>query len=454
MSEVADSTSDERISWPALIKGLPNEVFEKVLSYLSASDLGHASMVSHSWRDATNVDALWIHLCLVNNWMKFGLNTHILSEPDIPLDKAVSHHSPSFTYKVPKSISLPSPCKWKMTYMRCLHLMRNWQHGRYVVEPILRGHKEKVLALDSNDTVIVSGGADSRLRIWDIESRLCLHDIQVPNNDAINAVKIIEDTVVAGCSDGSIKVYNAYTASLVATLWSHIGSVDHIAFDGRTVTSCSADKTLKVWDLCQSIGKLKYTLHGHTDEIEFLSTHKDLAVTGSWDRLLIMWDISKGVLVCTLSGHTEVVTCCQFDNYQLVSGSADGTVRIWSTNSGKCKRTLTGHLGEVYCVVYNESVIASGSSDSTVKIWDFSGKCIHTLGEHLGVVRCLYIDDYKLISGGDAKKLMVWNYKTGELFNIIHRQPTLLHLMLVTDTKLVTASPERPGTITMLSYWK
>jgi len=44
-------------------------------------------------------------------------------------------------------------------------------------------------------------------------------------------------------------------------------------------------------------------------------------------------------------------------------------------------------------------------------------------------------------------------FQTGELMNVVHRHPSLLHKMVVTETKLITASPERPGTISVLSYW-
>jgi len=37
--------------------------------------------------------------------------------------------------------------------------------------------------------------------------------------------------------------------------------------------------------------------------------------------------------------------------------------------------------------------------------------------------------------------------------NMVHRNPSLLHLMWVGQTKLITASPEKPGTITVISYW-
>ena len=41
----------------------------------------------------------------------------------------------------------------------------------------------------------------------------------------------------------------------------------------------------------------------------------------------------------------------------------------------------------------------------------------------------------------------------GKLLSVIYRNPTLLHLMWADETKLITASPETPGTITMINFW-
>lgn len=137
----------------------------------------------------------------------------------------------------------------------------------------------------------------------------------------------------------------------------------------------------------------------------------------------------------------------------MVSGSGDSDVRIWRIPSGECLQVLSAHKAEVYCLACLTDVIASGSSDSTIIIWSYSGSLLHTLTGHLGVVRCLYINEFRLVSGGDQKKINIWDYRSGKLLNTIHRNPTRLHKMLVTDTKLITASPETPGTVTVISYW-
>ncbi|XP_033106651.1 F-box/WD repeat-containing protein 11-like [Anneissia japonica] len=187
--------------------------------------------------------------------------------------------------------------------------------------------------------------------------------------------------------------------------------------------------------------------------MEFLDLRGDLLTTASWDKTLKLWDVSIGQCLQTFIGHLEVVYCSQFDDKKVVTGSGDGDLRIWDISSGDCMHVLSGHEADVYCLQFNEDVIVSGSADSTLRLWNHEGACLNILKEHVGVVRCLAIRGSHIISGGDRKKIVVWDTKTGELLNVVHRNPTLLHLMWVSDTKLITASPESPGTITTISYW-
>jgi WD40 repeat protein len=58
-----------------------------------------------------------------------------------------------------------------------------------------------------------------------------------------------------------------------------------------------------------------------------------VALTGSWDHTLRIWDLTTGIPFGLLSGHTgriTAVTCTQLDGSTIaVTGSSDCTVRIW-----------------------------------------------------------------------------------------------------------------------------
>ena len=156
---------------------------------------------------------------------------------------------------------------------------------------------------------------------------------------------------------------------------------------------------------------------------------------------------------------------------------------------------LTSQFCMQLCVQYNERIIASSSADSSVRIWDFkgnsgqtvhthtiapviayvpTGSCLHTLGEHLGLVRCLCLHGDRLVSGGDRKRINVWDVtvelrlpwqrylpkiallsvltQSGQLLHTVHRQQVLLHLMCITDTQIITGSPDS-GVISIIGYW-
>jgi len=224
-----------------------------------------------------------------------------------------------------------------------------------------------------------------------------------------------------------------------------------VSFDGKTIVSASADLTVRVWN--SASGKLIHTMTGHSDEIQVMVVHGESVVTTSWDETIRMWNIKSGSCLLTLRGHKEAAYCCDFDDKRIISGGSDGLIMVWNACTGDNTVSLVGHKGEVYCLQFNDDIIASGSSDSTVRLWTHHGVLLYILEEHVGVVRCLCLIGNRLISGGDLKRISIWDVKEGKLLNVVYRNPSLLHLMWADETKLITASPEKPGTLTIINYW-
>ncbi|XP_052106696.1 F-box/WD repeat-containing protein 7-like [Mytilus californianus] len=431
---------------------LPPELIDKVLSYLNVKEIGFFSQVSVNWREASNRDSVWLHHCMKNGWMKYGISGSILhEEPSAKPTTNISGTSPHFDLYVPFDTRLSPICKWKHVYLRMYHLTRNWEKGRFFVSPTLRGHSQRVTAIDSNGTCLVSGSEDKTLVTWNMLTGSKIYTVR-GHSDAVTAIKIQGHHIITGCADSAVRVFRIDNGDLEFSLFGHSGSVDHLGVsDHDYIISAGSDRTVRVWS--SSERKLLRMFHAHTDEIECMHCCGHMILTCSWDKLMVLYHVENDNPIQVFEGHSEAVSCCQFDEYKVVSGSADSDLRIWETSSGYCTHVLEGHTGEVYCLVYNKHVIASGASDSTIRIWSHSGECQYVLTGHLGIVRCLYINDHRLVSGGDQKKIGIWNFKTGKLMNMVHRCPSLLHLMWVGETKIVTASPESTGTITIINFW-
>ena len=58
-----------------------------------------------------------------------------------------------------------------------------------------------------------------------------------------------------------------------------------------------------------------------------------------------------------------------------VTGSRDGTVRVWDVQKGRAVRCLEGHAGSVRCLDVNGRRAVSGSYDTTCRV----GFCFESL---------------------------------------------------------------------------
>lgn len=113
------------------------------------------------------------------------------------------------------------------------------------------------------------------------------------------------------------------------------------------VVSAGCDKSLRVWDVVSgykhsyshlsrlivtSHSHCIYILRGHTATIRCARVlhNRPIAVTGSRDTTVRVWDIQKGRMLRTLQGHSNSVRCLEVCGNRVVSGSYDATCRVCS----------------------------------------------------------------------------------------------------------------------------
>ena len=143
---------------------------------------------------------------------------------------------------------------------------------------------------------------------------------------------------------------------------------------GNTLGSKSYDSIIEGYDYS---GKypynneiLNYTGHSNYVNSVAFSSDDSMVVSGDWENIIQVWNVSDGSLVTEYTGHSDTVRSVEFssDDSMVVSGSWDDTVQVWNVSDGSLVTEYTGHSSPVYSVAFSsdDSMVVSGSYDDII----------------------------------------------------------------------------------------
>ncbi|KWT70956.1 hypothetical protein APY04_0618 [Hyphomicrobium sulfonivorans] len=161
---------------------------------------------------------------------------------------------------------------------------------------VLDGHENAVqaLAFSSQQLLLVSGGADRVVRLWDLDT-LSLKRAYRGARDFVTAAAFSRSgkLIAAGSQDGRIQVLSTLSQRRMRVLNGHRGRVSDVAFSvsGDELVSAGEDGTVRLWDLKR--GRILRALPGHVGgatKVVFSPDGQQLASTGADGRLLF-WQL-------------------------------------------------------------------------------------------------------------------------------------------------------------------
>jgi WD40 repeat protein len=242
------------------------------------------------------------------------------------------------------------------------------------------------IALSPDGQTLVSGGADSTIKIWHVGAK-DLIDILHKHNGIVRCVAFTPDgrMLATGGDDRKILFWDLMLRQVSMTLSLDDTAAHSLAMseDGQILVTGSYRK-IKVWRLVQQLGftnceaQLVHTLVGHAHIVRSLALSHDgkYLVSSSRDKTIKIWNLHTGELLHTLKGHTDGVYAIALspDNQIIASGSADKTVRLWHLKTGELLGTFSGHANTVTALTFTASgeILVSASLDKTIKIWQRS----------------------------------------------------------------------------------
>ncbi|KEG11321.1 notchless [Trypanosoma grayi] len=208
-----------------------------------------------------------------------------------------------------------------------------WDASNGSPRSILRGHAHWVnfVAL-STDLVIRTGPFDHEGNKFDSRVEMQRH-AEARYKEVLSRIGGYECLV--SCSDDNTMFLWSPQQQVtpLGRMTGHQGAIFHIQFspDGTMIASCSADKSVKLWNA--SDGKFITTFRGHVAPVYHVSWSLDsrLLVSGSRDSTLKLWSVSSRELVEDLSGHSDEIFSTDWspDGQRVATGSKDKKVLIW-----------------------------------------------------------------------------------------------------------------------------
>ncbi|KAL7658062.1 hypothetical protein ACMYSQ_004203 [Aspergillus niger] len=233
---------------------------------------------------------------------------------------------------------------------------------------------------------------------------------------------------------------------------------DAVAFapDGKKLASCSANETIRLWDLTASEITQNHNSDSFEPPIQIMTFSPDglFLASGSYESPVVrIWNVTEGTIAWTLDEHSAAINSLAFspDNRILVSCSADNSAFLWDLTTRTLLHIIDSHSRPVNSVAFspNGQLLASCSDDDTVCIWDVA---TYTLQQTL--ITCPHLDDsiggYEsvtfspdgrlLASGTHSGLLCVWDLATGAIYRTINAHlDTIKYLAFDPDSQFLAS---------------
>ncbi|CAM6105598.1 unnamed protein product [Calypogeia fissa] len=287
---------------------------------------------------------------------------------------------------------------------------------------VLHGHEASVLDVVVNeaDNQIVSIGADSVIKVWDMRSTRCLQTVYEKTVFLPTRHNLYYDNEknVLLCGGVSIEMWHKRKAR-----------------EARTSKICSC--------LYNSLFRQ--------------------VVVGEVDSLVMVWNIENGDDVFTFSDDSRgtKLSAMAFDQSQrrLLLGGQDGSLRMWNFNNGQCLKEFHGfgmdEINAVMCLVETKNMYAIAAGwNKKVCLWHDGSQAIEPLTKrmvgHTDDVVCMTnVPPSNIATGGCDGKIIIWKldgviktiFRSPEVDLLAFDESTILNILYLSKkVKMLVAS--------------
>jgi len=287
---------------------------------------------------------------------------------------------------------------------------------------VLSGHTDSVmsLAFSLDGTLLVSGGKDNAVKLWDIQTGGVVKTFDSITHQ-VCSVSISPDsvTIASGSNSGEIHLWDVRTGNPSYTIQHAPGNavtcVNFLPTVPGRFMSVSEGGFIQQWDIDGS--KVGPQTYGH--HIAFSSDGSRFVLCGRGPPTVR--NFISGATIATLHSPVRDFSCCHFSlSGEFVAGAADATICVWDAT--RSNPPLIGifvpHDSKITSLMYSSSII-SASNDKTIRFSQIDGSSLgpvmmnarSTSAEVIGLA--LQAEEGTAISVDSAGVVGRWDLSTG-----------------------------------------
>lgn len=232
------------------------------------------------------------------------------------------------------------------------------------------------LAFSADGSILIAGGVDGVLKVWDFENRDLLESMSEHTDYIWNTTIAPDGSYFAtGSSDGTIKIWSMSDYSMLESLNPGDGEIRSVLFtsDGSTMITGAENGNIEFWNT--SDWSIIHTINAHSNLVMGMALSPDgkTLASVSWDQSIKLWDMSDYSLLINISDGENVISVSfSPDGKILATGSVNtGTVKLWRVSDGALLLDMSDMVSVAWMVTFSPDgrTIISSSADETIRVW-------------------------------------------------------------------------------------
>jgi WD40 repeat protein len=282
----------------------------------------------------------------------------------------------------------------------------------------------QALAFSPDGTVLVSGGSDGALRLWETAAWKLKGELDHHSELRSLAFSPDGNVLISGGLLGTVRLWDVKAQKELLERKGHLFGVSSLTFsrDGERIASGGQDGMVMVWDARSRKRLLGF--RAHPDGVfaaRFDPSGRRIATGGREDTVVRLWEASTGKLVSELDGAPGRYWTLDFtpDGKTLAGYRQDEGVRLWDLEGGRTRLKIES-VGLALAIspdgrkVATSLTLRDDNRTPAVQLWDVqTGKALLTLPGSYATAMAFSPDGTVLAVG--ARELHLWDVATGKL---------------------------------------